>query len=310
MSSKTKNYHDYNKIKEKYNLILKDNNQKIFISFLTENKIIFSNNISFSKTDRNTWLKRLRDSKICVENFDRLISGIITWEDLKKKNNSNAAKFAWILKGNDIKLKMKGRSPWNKGVYGERNSFHNKSHTNDTKRIISEKNKGENNGMYGRKMSDEDKKLQSQRMKTKILEGGFTPNTNNRNTHWEAVLDGIKYRSSWEALYKFYNSNSIYEKLRISYEYNNETKIYIVDFIDEVQKLAIEIKPKNILKTEISKAKIKSLNEWCINNNYHLLIVDEDWIVSNIDSDIIDYQRFDEKTQSKIKKLYEINKKN
>lgn len=74
--------------------------------------------------------------------------------------------------------------------------------------------------------------------------------------------------------------------------------------------MAIEIKPKNILKTEVSKAKIKSLSEWCVKNNYHLLIVDENWIVNNINIDTIDYKRFDESTQRKIKKIYEINQKN
>ena len=230
--------------------------------------------------------------------------------DLRKTTSSRAGKLAWKLKRDQISSKMKGRVPWNKGVFGEPNSFYGKKHNDETKQKISEKNKGKNNGMYGRRMSGNEKILQSQRMKDKILSGDFTPNSNNRNTHWNSMLDGIKYRSSWEALYKFYNPNSIYEKLRIPYSYDGKERIYIVDFIDEFNKLVIEIKPKNILKTEISNAKINSLIKWSEENNYKTVIVDETWIVENIDDTTIEYTRFDTKTQNKIKKFYEINKKN
>ena len=185
-----------------------------------------------------------------------------------------------------------------------------KIHSNETKLKISEKNSGKNNGMYGKKMNEEQRKKHSQLMRNKILDGSFTPNTNNRNTHWESSLDEIKYRSSWEALYKFFNPNSIYEKLRIKYSYNDEEKIYIVDFVDEINKLAIEIKPKNILKDEKSKIKIEFLREWCKENDYEIIIVDEDWLIKNINFNEVEYNRFDIKTQEKIKKFYETHKKN
>lgn len=300
----------YDKIKEKYNNKLKKFNQNHYIIFLNSEKIVFSNGITFYDKSRKQWINRLNRCNILLQHFDDIITGNVTIQDVKKICNSRNGKLAWELKGEELKEKLKGHIPWNIGLKGKLNPLYGRTISNETKLKISEKNKGKNNGMYGRKMSDENKKLQSQRIKNKILEGNFTPNTNNRNTHWESTLDGIKYRSSWEALYKFYNPNSIYEKLRISYTYQEEEKIYIVDFIDEVQKLAIEIKPKNILKNKISKLKINSLNEWCIKNNYNLVIADEDWIVNNINNETIEYQRFDENTQSKIKKFYEINKKN
>jgi hypothetical protein len=74
-------------------------------------------------------------------------------------------------------------------------------------------------------------------MKQKILSGEFTPNSNNRNTHWESTFNNNTYRSSWEALYQYFNQDAEYEKLRIEYNINNTAKIYIVDFVDHVNKI-------------------------------------------------------------------------
>jgi very-short-patch-repair endonuclease len=300
----------YEQMKQKYNSKLLNKNQNTCIDFLDAKTIIFSNKKIFKDNDRKCWINRLRNSSVIIENFDNIINDVITIESLRKEINSIAGKLAWEISRDKILLKMEGKNPWNKGITGEKNSFFNKSHTEEAKKKISDKNKGENNGMYGKKMSDECKSLHSQKMKTLILEGKFTPNTNNRNTHWESTLDGVKYRSSWECLYKLHNPNSIYEKLRIEYIYQDKTKIYIVDFIDETNKLVIEVKPNNILKQEISKVKLKYLNEWCKDNNFNIIIVNEEWILENIKEKYIDYNRFNKPTQEKIKKFYEINKKN
>ena len=310
MNNKKTSNHNYNKIKEKYNNILKEKQQSIYIEFLDSNIIKFSNNKTFSNKDRKTWMNRIRRDNMMVEKFDMLINDVINLHDLKKEICSMGGKHCWELKRDIISSKLKGRIPWNKGIPKELNPLYGKKISDETKLKISEKNSGKNNGMYGKRMNEEQKKKHSQLMRNKILDGTFTPNTNNRNTHWDSSLDEIKYRSSWEALYKFFNPNSIYEKLRIKYSYNDEEKIYIVDFVDEINKLAIEIKPKNILKTEKSKIKIKFLREWCKENGYEIIIVDENWLIKNINFNEVDYNRFDIKTQEKIKKFYETHKKN
>ena len=145
-------------------------------------------------------------------------------------------------------------------------------------------------------------------MKEKILSGEFTPNTNNRNTHWDSMYNGTKYRSSWEALYQFFNPNAEYEQLRIEYEFKNSRHAYIVDFVDHKNSAVIEVKPKSLCQGDKFIAKMSALTQWAELNSYTVIIVDEYWFRQQ---DIkIQYDQFDENTARKIKKLYETNKKN
>lgn len=91
----------------------------------------------------------------------------------KRKTISEANKGRVVSE--DTKAKLRGRTPWNKGVSmpeetkkklsetlkgtcsGEKNSFYGKHHTKETKKKISESNKG-NTYNLGRKFSDEHKK--------------------------------------------------------------------------------------------------------------------------------------------------------
>lgn len=311
MNSNSKfNGKNYQKIIEKYNSKLKAYNQKIYVKFLDQYNITFSNNKSFDGSERKRWMIRLNTSSIIMENFDDIINDKININDIRSKICSDAAKLCWDKNRDQFIEQRKGRKPWNIGLPKEMQPFYGRTQTDEVKSRISSKNKGKNNGMYGKPVSKEQKQIQSVKIKDKILNGEFTPNTNNRNTYWDSKLDGISYRSSWECLYKHHNPNSLYEKLRIKYVYDNKERIYIVDFIDEINKLAIEIKPNNILKQDISKAKIDSLREWCRKNDYSILIVNEEWLIKNIKENSLNYDRFDIKTQTKIKKFYETNKKN
>ena len=169
---------------------------------------------------------------------------------------------------------------------------------------ISKKNSGKNNGMYGRKMSAERKKYFSDKIKSKILSGEFTPKSNNRNTYWTATFDGKKYRSSWEALYQSLNPSAEHETLRIEYIFNNNKHIYIVDFIDHTAKLVTEVKPRELCNNSKFLAKMAALSEWAKINKYDVLIADHAWFKQH---KILDYSKFDEETTRKIRKLYEIN---
>ena len=53
----------------------------------------------------------------------------------------------------------------------------------ETKKAISKANSGSGNGMFGRKMSEEEKAIKSKFMKDKILNGEFTPKSTNRLSH-------------------------------------------------------------------------------------------------------------------------------
>jgi hypothetical protein len=155
-------------------------------------------------------------------------------------------------------------------------------------------------GLLARKKSAE---INSKIMREKILSGNFTPNSNNRNTHWESFYKNKKYRSSWEALYQYFDSDAEYESLRIPYIFNGKSYIYIVDFINHKTKTVIEVKPQELINDKKTQKKIAAVKEWCNLNNYNFLLANKDYLTSNALP--INLNDFDIKTQQKIKKLYE-----
>jgi hypothetical protein len=127
----------------------------------------------------------------------------------------------------------------------------------------------------------EEKEKRSNALKQKILSGEFTPNITNTWTHRESKVDNIPFRSSFEALFYVYHNlykckNILFEKLRIKYTFDNKEKIYIVDFIDYVNKQVFEIKPKSLSKNDKNIAKRKALLEWCKTNDYVYYEITED----------------------------------
>ena len=138
-------------------------------------------------------------------------------------------------------------------------------------------------------------------MKQSILSGKFTPNSNNKNTHWESEYNGKKYRSSWEALYQYHFPLAQYEKLRITYFFQEKEYIYIIDFIDDQNKVVIEVKPEELANDKKTQAKINALKLWAIENNYIFQLYG---IKDLIKLPEPDYNLFDIKTQKKIKKIY------
>lgn len=148
--------------------------------------------------------------------------------------------------------------------------------------------------------------INSKIMRTRILNGEFTPNSNNRNTHWDSYYKDKKYRSSWEALYQYFDPSAEYETLRIPYIFENKEYIYIVDFVNHITKTAIEVKPRELTKDKKTQSKILALKEWCKNNNYTFVLADKEFLLSH--TSYIDYALFDKDTANKIRTLYEQNK--
>lgn len=154
-------------------------------------------------------------------------------------------------------------------------------------------------GKLARKKSAE---YNSALMKERILTGTFTPNSNNRNTHWVSKFNGKTYRSSWEALYQYFNPYAEYETLRLPYTHNKLNLIYIVDFIDHDKRIVTEVKPLEMLNDSKTKSKILALTNWARQNNYSVEIFN---LASIKKLDEPDYSLFDKLTTKKIKKIYE-----
>lgn len=139
-------------------------------------------------------------------------------------------------------------------------------------------------------------------MKKKILNGQFTPNSNNRNTHWDSSFNGKAYRSSWEALYQYHNPDDLHEKLRIKYMYKGKSHVYIVDFVNYETMIATEVKPKECCNDPKFMAKYKALRKWAKDNNFTARIVDMAFLKAlPMPSS---FQAFDNNTERKIRKLY------
>ena len=271
--------------------------------------IILSTGKILTNSDRARFIKRIMNTKtdLWCRCMDRLISGEITESEIKSELSAIGGKAVQKKYGNIIKQNLNTGIPWNAGTIGQ-NIGTRRARTQAVKDKISVQNSGPKNGMFGVKMSIADKAMRSTTMKKKILSGEFTPNSNNRNTHWESTFNNKTYRSSWEALYQHINQDAEYEKLRIEYTFNGVTKIYIVDFVDHVNKQVIEVKPRELCAGEKFQAKLTALTAWAELNKYTLIIADKEWL--QLQNNNIDYTKFNNNTARKIKALYETNKKN
>jgi hypothetical protein len=268
-----------------------------------KNKTVeLSNGILISGKDLQKFKRRLLNKKtdIWVKNVDNLLDGAQTEKEIKTELAKLGGNSCWHIHKNKIINNLNTGIPWNKGKTG----FLGTPHTEESKLKISEKNKGKNNGMYGKRMSADQKEAHSKLMKSLILSGKFTPNSNNRNTHWDAQYNGKRYRSSWEALYQYFDKDALYETLRIPYQYNSKERVYIVDFVNHITKTCIEVKPIELCSEQKFMAKYTALLQWAENSCYNVILVNKEWICLTAKKiGNIDYTVFDVNTQEKIKKL-------
>lgn len=296
----------------KINDRLEEYGQLTRIVNLTPTSLLLNNDKTLIGNEVERFVKRVMNTVVVdwVKNTDKLLTGEVSENDIKSISFSIGGKSCQEKYGDKIRKNLNTGTPWNKGEKGLQVGW-TKGLTKDTdSRIakIAEGKKGNKNPMYGKKLSNSEKEKKSKIMKQMILDGTFTPNSNNRNTHWDSCYKNKKYRSSWEALFQYYYPDALYENLRIEYTINQVTHIYIVDFIDHAAKIVAEVKPKELCKGDIFFTKINHLKEWSKTNGYEVVIVDQDWFINK--SEPNSYKDFDEKTQSRIKKLYETNKEN
>lgn len=308
----------YEKLIKYYNSFLEKNNQIIRIVRLNKFELVLNNKkIIVDYKERVNFFNRcksnfLGDKIDFIYNFsnDKEVKKIIS--KVKKEISSNAGKKCQNLHGEFIKNNLNNGVPWNKGLKGDERCIPwNKGLTkenNKTLKNISIQRSGNGNPMYGFKYSEEYKKQKSKMMKDKILNGDFTPNIHNSKTHWQVKYNGKKYRSSWEAVFHYLNPYCEYEKVRISYFFEGKNKVYISDFVDNLNKKLYEIKPKEQLTNKKIKAKEKAAIEWCKQNGFVFQNISQNYFIENIDK--IKKSDLNIEIKNKMEKLYEINKKN
>jgi hypothetical protein len=141
----------------------------------------------------------------------------------------------------------------------------------------------ENPHMY---TSEEKRNNMSHTMRGKIESGDFTPHVNKWANVDKMVVNGIKYRSSWEVLFHKIYPNLEYETLRIPYfcsKYNKD-RVYIVDFVDNINKIVYEVKPFSHTKRQNFIDKSIAAEAWCESNGYKYVVISEDWFVEELDA--------------------------
>lgn len=149
---------------------------------------------------------------------------------------------------------------------------------------------GENNSTHN--MSDESKLVSNRKtstsMKRKILDGSFTPKSDNYKIfgmiEFRYKNEIRKVRSLWELIYWIKHPDLEFEKIRVEYfdSVSKKNRIYITDFYDKESNTIIEIKPKKYKYTLVDK--IKGISQ----TNYNYKIVDEDYFENIKDQTLID----------------------
>jgi hypothetical protein len=294
----------------RFNKILNEHKQQLQAKKITGKQIVLSNGLVINCVRDVGRCKRrvMTGDNVWKENFDRLYSLDKQQRDIAEKEcrsltSANGGMSCQRKHGEKIKSNLNTGVPWNKGLKG--NYPYSYPRTEETKEKIGNANRGDKNGMFGKKHSTEYKDEQSKKMKEKILSGEFTPNSNNRNTHWDSFYKNKKYRSSWEALYQYFDNAAEYEVLRISYSFNDKNYIYIVDFVNHETNTVVEVKPKELVNDKKTQAKILAAQNWCINNKYTFVLADKEFFTSK--KFPTDLTEFDVNTQQKIRKLYEVS---
>lgn len=224
-----------------------------------------------------------------IQKADELIAFNSQFFDIRYSNDEEAVvklnkEYYWYYtyKGLNSPNKHrfpKGHIPVNKGVKGGVGWSRGLNKTNDSRFAkLSEDRMGDKNPMFGVKQSPENKQNKSEHMKNLIESGQFTPKTENRLNRWKTVYDNKQFRSSWEACFYFLNKTFFYEKVRIRYfdTVKNKERVYIVDFVDENNKILYEIRPKSLQSK--MKDKLVAVDKYIKENGYTFKFIDEDYI--------------------------------
>jgi hypothetical protein len=131
------------------------------------------------------------------------------------------------------------------------------------------------------------------KMKNLILSGKFVPPVTNSWSFSRIIINNIPFRSSWEAVFYILNPTLEYEKVVIPYMVNNIKKNYIVDFVDHIDKIIYEIKPKATKQNAINLIKEKAALKWAKKNKYEYVCISNEYFEQNANK--IDYAAYEPK---------------
>jgi len=206
-----------------------------------------------------------------------------------------------VKKAHSVESILKVKATWKKLLNSEKGT--------QLKKDRSERQTGKNNTRFNRSEEDWKKsyKKQSISIKEKIKNGEFTPCVTNSwaNSKCCLQIDGFDkfYRSSWDAAFQILNPDCEYETLRIQYisPKDNQQHSYIVDFIDNENKIIYEIKPDSNKNDEIVKAKEHAAKLWCKENNYIFKFISNDWFKKNANK--IEFEKYDNKIKKGMKQF-------
>lgn len=145
---------------ERFNKILNEHNQQLQAKQITGKQIVLSNGLVLdSVRDVCRCKKRvMTGSNVWKENFDRLYSLNKQQRDIAEKEcrsltSANGGISCQRKHGEKIKSNLNTGVPWSKGLKG--NYPYSYPHTEKTKEKISNANRGDKNGMFGKKHSAE-----------------------------------------------------------------------------------------------------------------------------------------------------------
>lgn len=128
----------------------------------------------------------------------------------------------------------------------------------------------------------------SKRMVELIKSGKFTPPLSNSWTRSDPiVVDGIKFKSSWESLFYRLMDGVLcleYEKVRIPYVDDfGVSRNYIVDFVDVTSGKIFEIKPESQMMRKMNKIKVNAAMQWALDNGVEFVLIHDGWFIDRID---------------------------
>jgi hypothetical protein len=139
-------------------------------------------------------------------------------------------------------------------------------------------------------------------MRGKILRGEFTPPITNSWCRSRTVINGIPFRSRWEAAFHILNPQLLFETTRIPYtDTTGKTRTYIVDFTDNLNRVLYEIKPNATKNTSNNTAKRQAALNWCTANKFYYKEINDEYFMYNANR--IDYSQYSKKIYESMKQF-------
>ena len=243
--------------------------------------------------------------RVYIDHDDALV------KEMKREASSRGGKTCQAKYGHKIRENLNTGVPWNKGMKGDAYLYKGwqtgqTKHTDERLMRMSVARMGEGNPMYGKRMTAQQRAAQSELIRSKIRDGVFSPRSNNRNTRFDTLYDGVRFRSSWEAIFYAATEGYEYETLRVDYIFDGSPHVYIVDFVNHTTRVAVEVKPAELLAERKTQAKVDALKTWCNNNAYTFRLITKTDVVSMIPA--VDETKCDENLLRKMRAMYATSK--